>query len=60
MDQSAHRGIRIWYKWIYLIRNCGRIANLRMTRCQAQADPDNPQLVRLEAFWRDGPVAARE
>jgi hypothetical protein len=51
MDAANHRGIEIWYKWIHLIRNCGRITNLCMTRCDAKPDPESPHIVELLARW---------
>ena len=51
MDSTGYRGIDVWYKWIHLIRNCGRVADLRMTRCQARCDSRDPSLVYLSARW---------
>jgi hypothetical protein len=51
LDAAAHRGIDVWYKWIHLIRNCGRVADLRMTRCQPRCDAREPSLVYLSARW---------
>jgi hypothetical protein len=51
MDSTAYRGIDVWYKWIHLIRNCGRVADLRMTQCRARCDADDPSLVYLSARW---------
>jgi hypothetical protein len=51
MDTTIHRGIETWYKWVHLIRNCGRISDLRMTEYSARTDPQEPQLVHLSARW---------
>jgi hypothetical protein len=51
MDAIDYRGWDIWFKWIYLIRNCGRIANLRMTPMDIRDDGGNPELVRLAVRW---------
>jgi stearoyl-CoA desaturase (Delta-9 desaturase) len=51
MDFAAYRGITIWFKWIYLIRNCGRIRNLRMTPCSVSGSPQDSSLVRLSIRW---------
>jgi|GEM_PF-216005 len=51
MDSAAHSGIAIWLKWIYLIRNCGRIRNLRMTPCRVSHDAQDSSLVRLSICW---------
>jgi hypothetical protein len=51
MDSAIHRGITIWYKWIYLIRNCGRIWNLRMTPHNVRCDLHDPNLVHLSMSW---------
>jgi hypothetical protein len=51
MDSKEYRGIDVWYKWIYLIRNCGRIADLRMTQCRPSCDARDPSLVHLSARW---------
>ncbi len=36
---------------IHLIRNCGRVADLRMTECRARCDARDPSLVHLSARW---------
>ena len=51
MDSTNYRGIDFWYKWIHLIRNCGRVADLRMTECRARCDDRDPSLVHLTARW---------
>jgi hypothetical protein len=51
MDSARYRGIDTWYKWIHLIRNCGRVADLRMTRCRTHCDARDPLLVHLSARW---------
>lgn len=51
IDSANHRGIELWYKWIHLIRNCGRIRNLRMMPCDVSWDPQNPGLVYLSIHW---------
>ena len=38
MDSTGYCGIDVWYKWIHLIRNCGRVGDLRMTQCRAHCD----------------------
>jgi stearoyl-CoA desaturase (delta-9 desaturase) len=51
MDSARHCGIELWYKWIYLIRNCGRICNLYMTPCKLSCDRENPNIVHLSIRW---------
>jgi hypothetical protein len=51
MDSAEYRGIDNWYKWIHLLRNCGRVSDLRITRCQAQCDARDPSLVHFSARW---------
>jgi len=51
MDSTDYCGIDAWYKWIHLIRNCGRVADLRMTQCRARCDARDPSLVHLSARW---------
>ncbi len=51
VDSSNHRGSTIWYKWIHLIRNCGRVQDLRMTPCEVRGDPQDPGLVHLSMRW---------
>jgi hypothetical protein len=51
MDSANYCGIDIWYKWIHLIRNCGRVSDLRMIRCEARCDAQDPYLVHLSARW---------
>jgi hypothetical protein len=51
MDSTDYCGIEAWYKWIHLIRNCGRVGDLRMTQCRARCDTHDPSLVHLSARW---------
>jgi hypothetical protein len=51
MDATPYCGIDVWYKWIHLIRNCGRVSDLRMTQCRARCDPGDPSLIHLSARW---------
>jgi len=51
MDSARHCGIELWYKWIYLIRNCGRLCNLYMTPCELSCDRENPNIVHLSIRW---------
>jgi hypothetical protein len=51
MDSTDYCGIDTWYKWIHLIRNCGRVSDLRMTQCRARCDARDPSLVHLSARW---------
>jgi len=58
MDSTGYCGIDAWYKWVHLIRNCGRVADLRMTQCRARCDARDPSLVYLSARWT-GTIRAR-
>jgi len=51
VDSASYCGIGVWYKWIYLIRNCGRVSDLRMIRCEVRRDAQEPSLVHLSARW---------
>jgi hypothetical protein len=51
MDSANHCGINNWYKWVYLIRNCGRISELRMTHCEMRPDSQQPHLIHLSTRW---------
>jgi hypothetical protein len=51
MDSACYRGIDIWYKWIHLLKNCGRIRDLRMTQCDVRCDAGEPVIVHLSARW---------
>lgn len=51
MDSTEYCGIDVWFKWIHLIRNYGRVSNLRITECQARCDASEPSLVHLSARW---------
>jgi len=51
MDSANHRGIRGWYKWIHLIRNCGRIRDLRVVPCDVRCSPREPNIVLLSSRW---------
>ena len=59
MDSVDYCGIDSWYKWIHLIRNCGRVSDLRMTHYQARCDPLEPCLVHLSARWAGNPRSGR-
>jgi hypothetical protein len=59
MDLLEYRGIDLWYKWIHLIRNCGRLKGLRMTQCRARCDARDPSLVHLSARWT-GKIRSRQ
>ena len=51
MDSVRHRGIKTWYMWIHLIRNCGRISELCLTNCRVWCDGHNPSVVYLSGRW---------
>jgi hypothetical protein len=51
MDAVRHSGIKTWYMWIHLIRNCGRISELRLTNCRVWCDAHNPNVVCLSGRW---------
>jgi hypothetical protein len=51
MDTVKYSGIDTWCKWIHLLRNCGRVRELRMVRCNAWSDAQEPSLVHLSARW---------
>jgi hypothetical protein len=51
MDTVEFSGIDSWYKWIHLIHNCGRVAEPRITHCEARCDARDPNLVHLSARW---------
>jgi hypothetical protein len=51
MDSLGYCGIDLWYKWIHLIRNCGRVDGLRMTQCRVRCDAGDPSVVHLSARW---------
>ena len=51
MDSTSYCGIDVWYNWIHLIHNCGRVGDLRMTQCRARCDVRDPSLVHLSARW---------
>jgi len=51
MDSAEYHGIKTWFRWIHLIRNCGRIRGLRMTPCEVQCDPSDPMFVNLRMRW---------
>ena len=52
MDSAQHRGITLWYKWIYLIWNCGRVPDLPLVPSKIWADPEEPGMVHLWSCWR--------
>jgi hypothetical protein len=51
VDSAVHRGIENWYKWMHLIRNCGRIRGLRMVPCVLAPDAQDPCSVNLILRW---------
>ena len=51
VDSQNYYGIDVWYKWIYLIRNCGRVGDLPMSQCRVYCDARDPSLVHLSAQW---------
>jgi dimethylaniline monooxygenase (N-oxide forming) len=51
MDSATHRGIELWQKWLYLIRNCGRLRQLRLVPSELSADPQDPEIVNLVGRW---------
>jgi hypothetical protein len=51
MDSAEYRGIDVWFKWIHLIRNCGRISDLRIADCQLRCDALEPSVVYLSGRW---------
>ena len=51
MDSVEFSGIDIWYKWIHLIHNSGRVLEPRITHCEARCDARDPNLVHLSARW---------
>jgi hypothetical protein len=51
VDSAVYRGIDNWYKWIHLIRNCGRIRELRMVPCVLAPDAQDPCTVHLVLRW---------
>jgi len=51
VDSAVHRGIENWQKWIHLIRNCGRVRELRMVPCLVAPDAQDPSMVNLVMRW---------
>ena len=51
MDSAIHQGIEMWQKWIYLIRNSGRVRELRMVPCEVSCDAQDPCVVNLVIRW---------
>ena len=51
LDSAECCGIDIWYKWVHLIHNYGRVADLRITDCEMRCNAGEPYLVHLSARW---------
>jgi hypothetical protein len=51
MDSAIYKGIEMWQKWIYLIRNSGRVRELRMIPCEVSCDAQDPCIVNLAIRW---------
>src|SRR5688572_29648545 len=51
MDAVRYHGIRPWFAWVHLIRNCGRVWDPRLTPVDLRHDPARPDLVHLAMRW---------
>ncbi len=51
MDAAEHLALAIWYKWIHLLRVCGRLSDLQMTDIQISMEAENPCIVVLSMRW---------
>jgi hypothetical protein len=51
MDGSTHHGIEMWQRWVYLLRNCGRLRELQFLPSEMSVDPDDTHIVRLVGRW---------
>ncbi len=51
MDATIHRGLILWQKWLYLIRNCGRVHDLRLVVQELTAERQDPAIVHLVGRW---------
>jgi hypothetical protein len=51
MDSAKHKGIKTWYMWLHLIRNYGRISDLRLTGFNADCDPKKRNLIHVSGRW---------
>ena len=41
MDSATYRGLDLWQKWVYLLRNRGRFRELRFLPSELSFDPDD-------------------
>jgi hypothetical protein len=51
MDSTVYCGIDVWYRWIRLIHDRGRLADLRIAQCEARCSVQDPTLVQLTGRW---------
>ncbi len=51
MDGSTHRGIEMWQRWVYLLRNCGRLRELQFLPSEMFVDAQDPDIVNLVGRW---------
>jgi len=51
MDEATHRGLDMWQRWVYLIRNCGRYRELRFVPGKLSLDAADPCVVNLVGRW---------
>ncbi len=51
MDTATHRGLDMWQRWVYLIRNCGRYRQLRFVPRELSSDAADPCVVNLVGLW---------
>ena len=51
MDSATYRGLDLWQKWVYLLRNRGRFRELRFLPSELSFDPDDSCIVNLVGVW---------
>jgi hypothetical protein len=51
VDSATHRGIEMWHKWVYLLRNSGHLRDLRFLPCELYLDAEDPSVVNVIGSW---------
>jgi hypothetical protein len=51
MDSATYRGIEMWQRWVFLIRNRGRYRELRFVPRELFSDATDPCVVNLVGLW---------
>ncbi len=51
MDDNTHRGIELWQKWVFLLRNRGWVRELKFVPGEILREPGDPCIVNVVGQW---------